>query len=151
VQSFWLPVTTLEVPTLILALNTTFLTVVGRFDIEEHRGTVLNTFLGPAPEAVTNAIFDITKKITQYKISDLPDVSWLPGGIAHLRTNYMSHPQVDLSKLEKHSWQGFEVEIIDNLVDYVELMKQIFDFPAIKALLARPDFKVLFDSLSGGN
>jgi phosphoglucomutase len=63
----------------------------------------------------------------------------------------MSHPQVDLSKLEKHSWQGFEVEIIDNLVDYVELMKQIFDFPAIKALLARPDFKVLFDSLSGGN
>jgi phosphoglucomutase len=84
---------------------------------------------GPAPEAVTNAIFDITKKITQYKISDLPDV--------------------DLSKLGKHSWQGFEVEIIDNLVDYVESMKQIFDFPAIKALLARSDFKVLFDSLSG--
>ncbi len=34
-----------------------------------------NNCLGPAPESVTNAIFDITKKITQYKISDIPDVS----------------------------------------------------------------------------
>lgn len=30
---------------------------------------------GPAPEGVTNSIFEITKTISSYKIIDLPDVS----------------------------------------------------------------------------
>lgn len=32
----------------------------------------------------------------------------------------------------------------------VPLLQKIFDFPSIKALLARPNFKALFDSLNGG-
>ncbi len=59
---------------LTLVLNIIYLTAVStsyKIDIEQ----LFNEYLGPAPESVTNAIFDITKKITQYKISDLPDVS----------------------------------------------------------------------------
>lgn len=40
--------------------------------------------------------------------------------------------------------------MIDGLEDYVELMKKIFDFNALKKFLARPGFRILIDSLHGG-
>lgn len=43
-----------------------------------------------------------------------------------------------------------EVEIIDSVTDYVDMLKDIFDFPVItKFFKSNPDFKVLFDGLSG--
>lgn len=42
------------------------------------------------------------------------------------------------------------VEIIDSTADYVEMLKEIFDFPLIKKFFAaNPEFKVLFDALHG--
>jgi phosphoglucomutase len=42
------------------------------------------------------------------------------------------------------------VEIIDTTADYVEMLKDIFDFPTIKKFFeSHPDFKVLFDGLHG--
>jgi phosphoglucomutase len=84
---------------------------------------------GPAPEAITNAIYDHTLKIKEFKTADLPDI--------------------DLSKLGKHTWQGFEVEVIDSVDDYLHLMQSVFDFAALKKLIARPDFKFVYDSMSG--
>jgi phosphoglucomutase len=43
-----------------------------------------------------------------------------------------------------------EVEVIDPCTDYVEMLKDIFDFTLIKRFFeTHPDFKVLFDALSG--
>lgn len=42
------------------------------------------------------------------------------------------------------------MEIIDSTADYVEMLKDIFDFPMIKSFLeSHKDFKVLFDALHG--
>ena len=58
--------------------------------------------------------------------------------------------QVDLSKLGKHEVGPITVEIIDSVVDYLALLKEIFDFKAIKAYLqSHKDVKVLFDGLNG--
>lgn len=45
--------------------------------------------------------------------------------------------------------KSFTVEIIDSVKDYLELMKEIFDFGALKKLL-QGGFKVLIDSMNGG-
>jgi len=86
---------------------------------------------GPAPESVTNKIFEITKTIDSYKLMDLPDV--------------------DISKLGSQKVGPIEVEIIDSVVDYVALLKSIFDFDQIKAYLQahKSDVKVLFDGMNG--
>lgn len=48
----------------------------------------------------------------------------------------------------------FVVEVIDSVRDYVDYMKEIFDFSKIRTLLQgseqRKPFKVLIDSMSGG-
>lgn len=84
---------------------------------------------GPAPENITNAIYEHTTKITEFKTAELPDI--------------------DLSQLGKHTFGSFEVEVIDSVDDYLKLLRTIFDFDALKALIARKDFKFVFDSLSG--
>lgn len=85
---------------------------------------------GPAPEAITDLIFVQTEKLTEYKIAaDLEDV--------------------DLSTLGRHSWNNFEVEIIDSVEDYLALLQQVFDFEALKQLVQRPGLNLLFDSMNG--
>ena len=39
--------------------------------------------------------------------------------------------------------------MIDPSEDYVALLRQVFDFDAIKALLARPEFSFVYDSMHG--
>ncbi|KAL2758855.1 hypothetical protein ACRALDRAFT_2098355 [Sodiomyces alcalophilus JCM 7366] len=85
---------------------------------------------GPAPESVTNKMYDISKTLTSYKIADIPDV--------------------DLSAIGTRTYGGLEVEIIDSTADYVQMLKDIFDFDLIKKFFStHPDFKVLFDALHG--
>lgn len=59
--------------------------------------------------------------------------------------------QIDFSRITTYDFDNFTVEIVDSVNDYVELVKDIFDFDQIKAFFARrPDFKVLFDGMNGG-
>lgn len=88
---------------------------------------------GPAPEGVTDAIYKLTTSITEYKIcKDL---------------------NADISKIGEQQFnvdgRQFTIQVIDSVADYVEYMKEIFDFPAIKALLSSPDFNVLMNSMNG--
>ena len=83
---------------------------------------------GPAPEAVTNAIFESSKSISQYTVVDGDDV--------------------DLSTIGERSFGDLKIEIIDPVRDYVDYLSQIFDFGMIRELLAG-DFKVRFDALHG--
>ncbi|PUU81272.1 hypothetical protein B9Z19DRAFT_1122306 [Tuber borchii] len=84
----------------------------------------------PAPEKVTDKIYEITKTISEYKIADIPDV--------------------DLENIGTKTYGPLEVEIIDSVESYVSYMKEIFDFPLIKSFFAQnPKFRVLFDGLHG--
>lgn len=88
---------------------------------------------GPAPESVTNKIFDISKTLDDYKIVALPEF--------------------DLSTIGSLQTGPIEVEIIDSTKDYVEMLKDTFDFTAIKKFLAdsteKQGFKLLFDAMNG--
>ncbi|PQE06557.1 phosphoglucomutase phosphomannomutase protein [Rutstroemia sp. NJR-2017a WRK4] len=85
---------------------------------------------GPAPESVTNKIYAASKSLNEYKIADIPEV--------------------DIATIGTKTYGDLEVEIIDSTSDYVEMLKDIFDFPLIKKFFQNhTDFKVLFDALSG--
>lgn len=87
---------------------------------------------GPAPESVTDKIYEISKTLTSYKLYPLD--------------------AVDISKVGTVAAGPIEVEVIDPTEDYVKLMKEIFDFPLIKSFIAKAakqDFRVLFDALNG--
>jgi phosphoglucomutase len=71
---------------------------------------------GPAPEKITDAIFANSRQITAYKLVDLPEV--------------------DLSSIGITTLDGFEVEVIDSVSDYADLMQSMFDFSAIKRWLS---------------
>ncbi|KAJ1947227.1 hypothetical protein GGF37_000615 [Kickxella alabastrina] len=86
---------------------------------------------GPAPESVTDDIYAATRNITKYSVVD------------------MSEP-VDLSVIGTRSFGNFEVEIIDPVEDYVELLAGIFDFDLIRRFREQtPSFSLLFDGLNG--
>ncbi|RKP02314.1 hypothetical protein CXG81DRAFT_25008 [Caulochytrium protostelioides] len=87
---------------------------------------------GPAPEAVTDAIYRRTTQLTHYAQADLPPI--------------------DITTLGTTAFGGgcFEVEVVDGVAAYVELMKSVYDLEAIKQFLrSRPDFTVLFDAMGG--
>jgi phosphoglucomutase len=81
---------------------------------------------GPAPEKVTEAIFARSKQITEYRILDAADVPLDELGVSELG--------------------GMQVEVIDPVADYAELMASLFDFEAIRALLAS-GFRIRFDAM----
>lgn len=71
---------------------------------------------GPAPEKVTKAIFEASKIITSYKIEDCDDI--------------------DISKLGEVHVGSMVVEVIDPVVDYANLMEELFDFELIRKAIA---------------
>merc|ERR1719460_2693401 len=45
--------------------------------------------------------------------------------------------------------QPFKVEVFPNTEDHVALLRQVFDFGAIKSLISRKDFSFVYDSMHG--
>lgn len=92
---------------------------------------------GPAPEAVTGAIHCVTTCINEYRIcpSLEPDLSQLG---------------TQTFEVEGHT---LTLEVIDTVADYVELMKEVFDFDALRTLLTgsenRPPFRLLVNCMHG--
>ncbi|WP_058050157.1 alpha-D-glucose phosphate-specific phosphoglucomutase [Janthinobacterium sp. Ant5-2-1] len=81
---------------------------------------------GPAPEKVTEAMFARTQTIAEYRISDAADI--------------------DLDTLGTVRIEQMTVEVIDSVADYAELMQQLFDFDAIRALFAG-GLRICFDGM----
>jgi phosphoglucomutase len=71
---------------------------------------------GPAPEGVTEAIYQRTTTITEWRAVEAEDV--------------------DLDALGSTKVAGLTVEVIDSVADYAALMESLFDFPAIRAAVA---------------
>lgn len=94
---------------------------------DEDFGIKYNTANGgPAPEKITESIFDNSRLIKQFRLADLADI--------------------DLDKLGKTTLDGLTVRVINPVVDYADLMESMFDFGAIKALF-QSGFTVKFDAM----
>src|SRR6218665_1574180 len=81
---------------------------------------------GPAPEKITDAVYDRSKVIDSYKTNDAPDVAL--GQIGTQRSGDMV------------------VEVIDPVSDYADLMETLFDFGAIRGLFSG-GFHMTFDAI----
>jgi phosphoglucomutase len=81
---------------------------------------------GPAPEKITDAIFEHTKKIDRFLIADIGPV--------------------DIDRIGQSRAGELTIEVIDPVVDYAELMETLFDFDAIRKLF-RSGFRMTFDAM----
>lgn len=82
---------------------------------------------GQCPTSLSDKIYENTTKISEYKIMETPDI--------------------DLSKLGTQYLGQMEIEVIDPLQDYIEMMESIFDFAAIRKLFAN-GFTFRFDAMN---
>ncbi|MEM7423868.1 MAG: alpha-D-glucose phosphate-specific phosphoglucomutase, partial [Pseudomonadota bacterium] len=81
---------------------------------------------GPAPEAITGAIYAHTQKISEYRTTDAPDIDLTREGTVTLGT--------------------MSVDVIDPVAIHADLMAQLFDFEAIRTLFAG-GFRMRFDAM----
>ncbi len=82
---------------------------------------------GPAPEKVTEAIYERTKVIDAYKLLEAADINLETPGSFKLGS--------------------MAVEVMDSVVPYRELMESLFDFEKIRQLLTSGNFRMCMDSL----
>lgn len=82
---------------------------------------------GPAPEEFTDAVFEESKVISQYKIAGVKGIP--------------------LDLVGSYTLEKMQIEIIDSVDDYAELMAELFDFDKIKSMLQSPDFTICFDAM----
>lgn len=89
---------------------------------------------GPAPDALTNKMYELSTKIKEYKIVDGINVDL---------------NQIGSSKFDVDG-KAFVVDVIDSVANYVELMKEIFDFSKLKAFVSgSKPLKMRMDGLNG--
>ena len=81
---------------------------------------------GPAPEKITDRIFELSKSITEYRIVD-------------------SDP-VDIDRIGTITVGDMAVEVFDPVTDYAELMESLFDFDAIRKMF-KSGFRMRFDAM----
>jgi phosphoglucomutase len=82
----------------------------------------------PAPEWLTSAIFEETKKVDTIRKVKMQDL--------------------DLSQVgTRHVGEDLSVEVIDPVDDYLKLMKEVFDFNLLKQFVSRSDVRIKYDAL----
>ncbi len=82
---------------------------------------------GPASEKVTEAIFATTKSLEHYLSCESADV--------------------DLDTIGSTQVLNTEVNVIDPVSDYADLMEELFDFEKMRSLLSNRRFKMCFDAM----
>lgn len=82
---------------------------------------------GPAVETLTEAIYQRSKTLAEYRIVETDD---LP-----------------LGEPGSYELAGMTVEVIDPVADYAELMSRLFDFDAIAAMF-KNGFRLRFDAMN---
>uniref|UniRef100_A0A3Q4HAP9 Phosphoglucomutase 5 n=1 Tax=Neolamprologus brichardi TaxID=32507 RepID=A0A3Q4HAP9_NEOBR len=91
---------------------------------------------GPSPDTVMERIYQVSRTLEEYAIC--PDL------------------RIDLSRLGRqefdleNKFKPFRVEIVDTVEVYLQMLRNIFDFTAIKSLLTGPDQpKIHIDAMNG--
>lgn len=81
---------------------------------------------GPAAEKITNAIYECSRKLKEYRLVDGPEIA--------------------LDEIGTYRLADMQVEVIDAVHDYAELMAALFDFSEIRRLLSS-GFRICFDAM----
>jgi len=81
---------------------------------------------GPAPERLTEAIFERTRSLSRYRTSDAADIP--------------------LDALGTLQMEGMTIEVIDPVADYAAVQRELFDFDAIRRLFAG-GFRLRYDAM----
>lgn len=87
---------------------------------------------GPATETVSNTIYQHTLDINDYKTIEAEDINLDQLGVQNLNVTNLA---------------GTEIEIIDPVTDYADLMESLFDFKSMRLLLANGQFRMCFDAM----
>ncbi|MFO8153684.1 alpha-D-glucose phosphate-specific phosphoglucomutase [Thioalkalivibrio sp.] len=82
---------------------------------------------GPAPESVTGAIHAASLEVDHYRIA--------------------RSPHIDIDHVGRRQAGEMEVEVVDPVHDYADLMESLFDFPAMRDLLHSGSFTMRFDAM----
>mmetsp|Transcript_55220 Transcript_55220/g.103520 ORF Transcript_55220/g.103520 Transcript_55220/m.103520 type:complete len:694 (+) Transcript_55220:36-2117(+) len=86
---------------------------------------------GQALESLTNLIHENSGSIKEYKICK-------------------GFPTIDISTCGTYVVNDkVRVDVFDGTEDHVALLQKVFDFEAIKKLIARKDFSMVYDSMNG--
>lgn len=91
---------------------------------------------GPAPEKLTDAIYELTRTINKIKICE-------------------SFPEIDITKIGSSIYtstdnsQSVVIDVISATAHHVDLLKTIFDFPALIKLTQHPEFSLKYDCMHG--
>ena len=81
---------------------------------------------GPAPEKLTQAMYERTQTVSHYAISDAADIP--------------------LDTLGTCSMEGMAIEVIDPVADHAAVLRGLFDFDAIRRLFAS-GFRLRYDAM----
>ena len=83
---------------------------------------------GPAPTTFTDAVFETSKHLTEYQIAECDDIT-----LDHQHSSQIGDMQVD---------------VIDPVADYAELMGYLFDFDKIRSLFSLGLLSMCFDAMN---
>lgn len=82
---------------------------------------------GQVPTSITDKIYALSKEIKEFKICE--------------------HEDIDLSQIGKKELEGMEIEVIDPIASYIDMLSKIFDFAALKKLF-QSGFTMRFDGMN---
>ena len=82
---------------------------------------------GPAPESLTEAIYQRSRGLVSYRTVDVVDV--------------------DIDRLGRTMLGGMTIEVVDPVHDYAHLMEALFDFDVIADLLGSGRFRMRYDAM----
>jgi len=82
---------------------------------------------GPAPTSFTDAVFDVSKSLTEFKTADSEDINLSKQHVCHMG--------------------DMKISVIDSVSDYAELMQELFDFKKIKSLFTSGLLTMCFDAM----
>jgi phosphoglucomutase len=82
---------------------------------------------GPAPEKVTNAIYQNSLTIQSYRLAECDDIN--------------------IDEIGTQTCENVKITIIDPVTDYVEMMRSIFDFDLLKQAIGSGFITLRFDAL----
>ena len=81
----------------------------------------------PAPESVTQAIYDNTKSINEYRLADLPELELTAG--------------------KEYHFNNTTIRVVDSVEDYSALMQTLFDFDLISTAIKSGGLSLCFDGM----
>jgi len=82
---------------------------------------------GPAPTSFTDAVYESSKVMSEYTIAELDDIP--------------------LDKIQSCTMGEMQIEIIDPVSDYANLMANLFDFNKIKSMFISGSLEMCFDAM----